>query len=71
MLLSITYPGFRSALGAAQLDWLLVPLTILKYLLAYRCGRPVSQDYLMGWLWHESDPKWARWSLNSAVHALC
>jgi hypothetical protein len=28
MLLSITYPGFRSALGAAQLDWLLVPLTI-------------------------------------------
>jgi len=45
-------------------------LTILKYILAHRRGRPVSQDYLMGWLWPESDPKWARWSLNSAVHAL-
>lgn len=45
-------------------------LAILKYLLAHRGGRSVSQDYLMGWLWPESDPKRARWSLNSAVHAL-
>src|SRR5918997_5522041 len=44
-------------------------LAILKYLLAYR-GRPVSQDHLMGWLWPESSPKKARWSLNSAVHVL-
>ena len=45
-------------------------LAILKYLLAHRGGRPVSQDYLMGWLWPESDPKKARWSLNSAVCVL-
>ena len=45
-------------------------LAILKYLLAHRGGRPVPQDYLMGWLWPESDPKRARWSLNSAVYAL-
>ncbi len=45
-------------------------LAILKYLLARRCERPVSQDHLMGWLWPESDPKRARWSLNSAVYAL-
>ena len=44
-------------------------LAILKYLLAYRT-RPVSQDQLMGWLWPESSPKKARWSLNSAVHVL-
>jgi DNA-binding SARP family transcriptional activator len=44
-------------------------LAILKYLLACR-GRPVSQDHLMGWLWPESSPKKARWSLNSAVHLL-
>jgi DNA-binding SARP family transcriptional activator len=44
-------------------------LAILKYLLAHR-GRPVSQDHLMGWLWPESSPKKARWSLNSAVHTL-
>jgi DNA-binding response OmpR family regulator len=44
-------------------------LAILKYLLAHR-GRPVSQDHLMGWLWPESSPKKARWSLNSAVHVL-
>ena len=44
-------------------------LSILKYLLAHR-GRPVSQDHLMGWLWPESSPKKARWSLNSAVHLL-
>lgn len=42
---------------------------ILKYLLTNR-ARPVSQDYLMGWLWPESGAKKARWSLNSAVHAL-
>ena len=42
---------------------------ILKYLLANRV-RPVSQDYLMGWMWPESNAKKARWSLNSAVHAL-
>ncbi|MEJ7870629.1 MAG: BTAD domain-containing putative transcriptional regulator [Rubrobacteraceae bacterium] len=45
-------------------------LAILKYLLARRCERPVSQDHLMGWLWPESNPKRARWSLNSAVYAL-
>jgi DNA-binding SARP family transcriptional activator len=44
-------------------------LTILKYLL-YRRTRPVSQDYLMGWLWPESNLKRARWSLNSAIYAL-
>ena len=45
-------------------------LAILKYLLARRGDRPVPQDHLMGWLWPESDPKRARWSLNSAVCAL-
>jgi DNA-binding SARP family transcriptional activator len=45
-------------------------LAILKYLLAHRGGRPVPQDYLMGWLWPESDSKRARWSLNSAIYAL-
>ena len=44
-------------------------LSILKYLLANR-SRPVSQDYLMGWLWPESNLKRARWSLNSAIHTL-
>jgi LuxR family transcriptional regulator, maltose regulon positive regulatory protein len=44
-------------------------LAILKYLLAHRT-RPVSQDHLMGWLWPESSLKKARWSLNSAIHAL-
>jgi DNA-binding SARP family transcriptional activator len=44
-------------------------LTILKYLLAHR-SRPVSQDYLMGWLWPHSNLKKARWSLNSAIHGL-
>ncbi len=44
-------------------------LTIFKHLLANR-ARPVSQDYLMGWLWPESNLKKARWSLNSAVHGL-
>jgi DNA-binding SARP family transcriptional activator len=45
------------------------PLAILKYLLAHRT-RPVPQDYLMGWLWPESNLKKARWSLNSAIHVL-
>lgn len=45
-------------------------LAILKYLIARRTDRPVPQDYLMGWLWPESDPKRARWSLNSTVYAL-
>jgi DNA-binding SARP family transcriptional activator len=44
-------------------------LAILKYLLAHYT-RPVSQDYLMGWLWPESSLKKARWSLNSAIHVL-
>jgi DNA-binding SARP family transcriptional activator len=42
---------------------------ILKYLLANHT-RPVSQDYLMGWLWPESNLKRARWSLHSAIHTL-
>jgi DNA-binding SARP family transcriptional activator len=44
-------------------------ITILKYLIAHR-GRPVSQDYLMGWLWPESNLGKARSSLNSAIHIL-
>jgi len=44
-------------------------LAILRHLVA-NVPRPVSQDYLMGWLWPESDLKKARWSLNSAVCAL-
>lgn len=44
-------------------------IAIFKCLLARR-GRPISQDTLMGWLWPESSPKKARWSLNSAVYAL-
>src|SRR3712207_2160913 len=44
-------------------------LTILKYLLADR-SRTVSQDYLMGWLWPESNLKKARWSLNSAIRGV-
>lgn len=44
-------------------------VSVLKYLLAHR-PRPVSQDYLMGWLWPESDLKRARWSLNSTIYAL-
>lgn len=44
-------------------------LAILKYLLAHK-PQPVSQDYLMTWLWSESSPKRARWSLNSAICAL-
>ena len=43
--------------------------TILKYLLA-QAPRPVSRDCLMGWLWPESDPRRARWSLNSAMYAV-
>ena len=44
-------------------------LAILKYLLS-RGVRPVSQDYLMAWLWPDSNLKRARWSLNSAIYAL-
>lgn len=44
-------------------------LAILKYLLARR-AYPISRDYLMSWLWPESDSKRARWSLNSAIYAL-
>ena len=44
-------------------------LAILKYLLSRR-PRPVSQDYLMSWLWPDSNLKRARWSLNSTVYAL-
>ena len=44
-------------------------LAILKYLLS-RGVRPVSQDYLMAWLWPDSNVKRARWSLNSAIYAL-
>lgn len=44
-------------------------LTILKYLLVHR-DRPVSRDHLMSWLWPESNPRKARWSLNSTVYTL-
>lgn len=44
-------------------------LTILKHLLAHR-DRAVSRDYLMGWLWPDSNLKKARWSLNSAIYEL-
>lgn len=44
-------------------------VSVLKYLLAHG-SRPVSQDYLMGWLWPDSDLKRARWSLNSTVYSL-
>ena len=43
--------------------------TILKYLLA-QAPRPISRDYLMAWLWPESDTRRARWSLNSAMYAV-
>lgn len=45
------------------------PLSILKYLLACR-EHPVSRDFLMGWLWPESNQRKARWSLNSSVCTL-
>lgn len=44
-------------------------IAIFKCLLVRR-GRPISQDMLMGWLWPNSSPKKARWSLNSAVYSL-
>lgn len=44
-------------------------LAILKYLLAHRF-RPVPQDSLIGWLWPDSPPQKARWSLNSAIYSL-
>ena len=55
--------------GAISLGRNQKALALLKYLLANR-SRPVSQDYLMGWLWPESNLKKARWSLNSAVYTL-
>jgi DNA-binding SARP family transcriptional activator len=54
---------------AVSLGRNLKAIAILKYLLAQR-ARPVPQDYLMGWLWPESNLKRARWSLNSAIYAL-
>lgn len=45
------------------------PLAILKYLLSHRRA-PVSQDYLMEWLWPDSNPERARWSLNSSIYKL-
>lgn len=44
-------------------------LSILKYLCAHQ-GKPVSQDFLRGWLWPESSPEKARLSLNSAIYSL-
>jgi LuxR family maltose regulon positive regulatory protein len=44
-------------------------LAILKYLLSH-LTRPVSQDYLMDWLWPDSNPERARWSLNSSIYKL-
>lgn len=44
-------------------------ISLFKRLLAHR-PHPVSQDLLMGWLWPESSPRKARWSLNSAVRTL-
>lgn len=44
-------------------------LAIFKYLLSHR-AQPVSQDYLMSWLWPESDLEKARWSLNSSIYTL-
>lgn len=44
-------------------------VAVFKRLLA-QSPQPVSQEALMGWLWPESSPRKARWSLNSAVYAL-
>lgn len=44
-------------------------VAILKYLLAHR-SRSVTRDYLMGWLWPESNLKRARGALNTSIHAL-
>lgn len=44
-------------------------VAIFKRLLA-QSPHPVSQEVLMEWLWPESRPQKARWSLNSAVYAL-
>ncbi len=43
--------------------------TIIKYLLANE-GRPLSRDFLMGWLWPDANLKKARWSLNTTIHTL-
>lgn len=42
---------------------------LFKCLLTHT-SQPVSQDYLRDWLWPNSDPRKARWSLNSAIYAL-
>ena len=42
---------------------------IFKRLLA-QSPHPVSQEVLMEWLWPESSPQRAKWSLNSAVYTL-
>ena len=44
-------------------------VAIFKRLLA-QSPHPVSQEILTEWLWPESRPRKARWSLNSAVYAL-
>lgn len=42
---------------------------IFRRLLAHH-PQPISQETIMGWLWPESRPQKARWSLNSAIYAL-
>ena len=42
---------------------------IFRRLLAHH-PQPVSQEAIMVWLWPESGPRRARWSLNSAIYTL-
>jgi LuxR family maltose regulon positive regulatory protein len=44
-------------------------LTVLKYLLAKK-SQSIPKDYLMSWLWPESDLRRAHSSLSSAIHIL-
>ncbi|MGB3634408.1 MAG: bacterial transcriptional activator domain-containing protein [Rubrobacteraceae bacterium] len=44
-------------------------VAIFRRLLAHH-PQPVSQEAIMGWLWPESRPQKARWSLNSATYAM-
>lgn len=44
-------------------------LAIFRRLLASH-PQPVSQEIVMDWLWPDSCPQKARWSLNSAIYAL-
>ncbi|CAN5702705.1 hypothetical protein BH24ACT21_BH24ACT21_05210 [soil metagenome] len=44
-------------------------IAIFRRLLANH-PQPVSQEVTMEWLWPESGPQKARWSLNSAIYAL-